>query len=188
MRHVLVCALVAFVPAVAQAGYDEYDLLNIASCTAYTLTDDTLSPNFMFDALAHGVDLSGVAAEALQTDVPKLQQRHGETWQGWLLYDQEKRRVYAAACDLEETTLQCDGLGTFPLAGLRCQRPSGKTNSHCTVDGVAADKVKLYWVDTNEHEDGSPTETNRVYDRDLARMKALCGKRHDGKPDRSGGQ
>jgi|SRR5579859_1576529 len=185
MRHLSICALIAFVPSVAHAGYDEYDLLNFASCTAYTLTDDTLSPNFMFDAIAHGLDLSGVAAQALQTDVPKLQQRHGETWQGWLLYDQKRRQVYAAACDLDDATLQCDGLGAFPLAGLRCRRPHGKTNSHCTVDHVAADKVKLYWVDTNEHEDESPIEANRAYDSDLARMQALCGKGHDGKPERS---
>ena len=166
----------------AQALSSEYRLLDMTDCKSYIVTSD--APVF-YDR--DPAKYRKALAERREY-INKLKVNHDESWysddenyEGWAVYTEDGER-YIGLCKEELVSIvgnpfsfQCDGDSQFPLQELLCKVDHGnRWYERCTAKGKANHDIRLYWVDTTEHEEGGSPDINKSYGQDLAQMKSKC--------------
>lgn len=164
MRHVLVfAAAMASLPA--HAGYTEYDIIDFARCTSYTLTENR------YDEFPNEV----ARRQWFDVEVPALRRKHDDSWDPWQLHESGDR-YHEGVCKWTPDSIQCDGPDSFPMKGLYCRNGRREIPS-CGLPGTRKGMIRLYWVDTTENEEGGSNEVNHAFRKDLRRMKSSCDRR-----------
>lgn len=172
MLVVLVISVIASPTAVA--GYYEYSLLDFSACKSYTLTSEWGDAQFRTD---------DERDQWYERDERTLKGLHGDSWGSWALHDMTNFwppipsviTSYMGVCKWEEKILKCDGLRSYPLPSLVCPQKRGIAWSRtCKIRAVSQRDIRIYGVDTGEHEDGSKSPENPYYVRDAAKFEAQC--------------
>lgn len=165
MRRVAFGFLLLAMSTAANAGYDEFAILDFQACKQYRLTSDWGDTEFRSKEARR------------QFDRDRANAGFGPDRPIFAMYGEPNEAPSFAGCDYQETHVECRRIGNFPYAVLKC--PFGKTRSQpwvrtCQVNSVSVN-VRMYWVDTGEHEDGSDLVNNSFLDADFKRFSAKCG-------------
>ncbi len=170
MHRLLSAALLLAVAVDCAAGYDEFTILDFGTCKAYTLTSNWGSAEFRTEAdqRQHQQDRANAA---IATDANVYALRNDES---------TNKTPYFAACDYTSRSIVCHRIGRFPYERLAC--PVGGSMFHpwvrtCTATPITPSAVKIYWVDTSEHEDGSNRKDNPYLEADLRQFRSRCAVR-----------
>ena len=153
--------------AITHAGYDEFAILDFEACKSYTLTSEWGDAEFRSkeekDKFHRVRTIAGIGPDS---PIYALYAGH-----------KSGQPPSFAACDFQPTSIECKRIGNFPYAVLKC--PFGQSRSkpwvrNCQISPSSSAVVRMYWVDTGEHEDGSDTVSNPFLTADFKRFSAKC--------------
>lgn len=170
-------AICVITSPLAIAGYEEYTLLDFSACKSYTLTTEWGNAQFKTEDEFN---------QWYKDDEPTLKMLHDDSWESWALLDIKIERStinyiteYMGICNWGEKVIRCDGLRSYPLSGLSCPLGHGITWSRaCKIHAPSQRNIRIYGVDTGEHEDGSNISENSYFIRDFSKFKAQCKARY----------
>ena len=149
------------------AGFDEFAIIDFRSCRTYPLTSEWSDAEFGSVEAKLLFEREREIAGLLPSSVVYA------LYEG---YTPDKPPSFAG-CEYKKASITCKRIGNFPYATLSC--PFGGSKSKpwvrtCQVSPTESGVVRMYWVDTGEHEDGSGSVNNPYLDADSKRLSAKC--------------
>ena len=167
MTRITLSLFMLWVSTVAHAGYSEFAIIDFQACRSYTLTSDWGNAEFS----------SQEAKEQFERE--RAIAGFGPDSQIYAMFEGNApdKQPSFAGCDHQENSIDCKRIGNFPYAVLKC--PFGKNRSkawvrNCQVSPDNSAVVRMYWVDTGEHEDGSDSASNPFLNADWQRFSLKC--------------
>ena len=155
------------ISTVAHTGYDEFAVLDFGACKSYTLTSEWGDAEFSSTEAKKQYERErAIAGFGPDSQIYAMFARH--------TLDEPPS---FASCDYQATSIECKRIGNFPYAVLKC--PFGKSMSkpwvrNRQVSPNSSAVVRMYWVDTGEHEDGSDLVGNSFLTADFKRFSVQC--------------